>query len=132
MSSKPIPELTELNRPFYDAVQRGELHIQRCDDCDAWVFYPNHWCTACYSANLNWTPCSGSGSVYSFSVVHYAPYESYRDVPYVLATIELEEGPHLMTNLVNCDWKTVVVGMPVRLTTEARAGGFKVPQFEPA
>ena len=132
MTDKALPELDELTQPFYAAIQRDELHIQRCGDCKTWVFYPNHWCTHCYSEQLTWTPCSGRGSVYSFSVVHYVPYPSYSDVPYVLATIELEEGPHLMTNLVNCAWESVAVGMEVQLTTESRAGGFKVPQFEPA
>lgn len=132
MNRKPVPEITELSKPHWDGMQRGELLIQRCADCGAWVFYPSHWCTRCYGQNLPWTACSGRGEVYSFSVVHYPPYESFAEVPYVLATIELEEGVHMMTNVVNCDWRQVKVGMKVKMTLEERAGGFKVPQFEPA
>lgn len=131
MTNKPLPEITDLSRPHWDAMQRGELLIQRCDECQAWVFYPSYWCTSCYAQDLTWTRCSGRGEVYSFSVVHYPPYDSYSEVPYVLATIELEEGVHMMTNLVGCDWQEVRVGMGVRMTLEEREGGFRVPQFEP-
>ena len=131
MSIKPLPEISEIARPFWDAVQLGELKIQQCADCHAWVFYPSLWCTHCYSSNLTWTRCTGLGEVYSFSVVHYPPYESHADVPYVLAIIELDEGPRMMTNVLNCPWRSVRVGMPVRLTFEERHGGFKIPQFEP-
>lgn len=131
MSNKPLPEITELTKPHWDAIQRGQLSVQRCDDCQAWVFYPSHWCTSCYSEKLTWTLCSGKGEVYSFSVVRYPPYDSFAEVPYVLATIELAEGVHMMTNVVNCDPEEVRVGMKVQLTFEERDGGFKVPQFEP-
>ncbi|MCC7122553.1 MAG: OB-fold domain-containing protein [Gammaproteobacteria bacterium] len=133
MNEKPLPRVTALTRPFWDAIQREELHLQRCDECSAWVYYPSAWCRACYSARLTWTPCAGTGSVYSFSIVHYPQSEAFAaDVPYVLAIIELTEGPHLMTNLVNCALDDVRIGLPVRMSVEARAGGFKVPQFEPA
>ena len=132
MSLKPLPEIDELTRPFWDAVQRGSLEIQRCRDCAQWVFYPNAWCTACYGKALEWKPVTGFGSVYSYSVVHYPPYASFAaDVPYVLATIELDEGPHMMTNVVHCAWADVRIGMRVRLCFETRQG-FRIPQFEPA
>ena len=133
MSAKPLPRVTELTRPYWDAIQRGELHLQRCEDCGAWVYYPNPWCRACYSTRLRWTRCAGTGSVYSYSIVHYPPFAAFAaDVPYVLATIALDEGPHLMTNLVNCPLDEVRVELPVRLCFEVRDGGFKIPQFEPA
>jgi uncharacterized protein len=132
VSAKPKPEISDLTRPFWDAVQNDELHLQRCTACSTWIFYPNAWCTACYATELEWAPCSGRGTVWSYSVVYQAPYAAFeRDVPYVLATIRLDEGPQMMTNLVNCPPEMVEVGMPVRFTVETRSGGFKVPQFEP-
>jgi uncharacterized OB-fold protein len=63
-------------------------------------------------------------------VVHYAPLPGYADeVPYVLATVRLREGPQMMTNLVAGDWREVAIGQPVKVCWEARTGGFLVPQF---
>ncbi len=132
MSAKPLPEVSDLTRPFWDAVQKSELHLQRCTVCSAWIYYPSEWCTACYATDLEWLPCSGRGVVWSYSIVHQAPYAAFEgDVPYVLATVRLEEGPQMMTNIVNCSLEAVAVGMAVRLTVEVRGDGFKVPQFEP-
>lgn len=130
-ADKPLPGLNDLTRPFYDACARGELHLQRCNDCQAWVFYPRHWCTACYSPSLQWQAVSGEGELFSYSVVSYAPYPCYDDVPYVLATVRLQEGPQIMTNLIDCDPSQVRVGMAVRVTFEHR-GDLSVPQFRPA
>ncbi len=130
---KPVPEITDISRHFWEAVQRDELCLQRCLACSAWIYYPNRRCTSCYSDELEWQTCSGRGSVWSYSVVHQAPYESYRvDVPYILAMVRLEEGPQMMTNLLNCDPGELEIGLPVVFTTETRSDGFKIPQFQPS
>jgi len=132
VNPKPVPEIDDITRPFWEAVQRRTLELQRCDTCGTWIFYPTAWCTACYSHALSWYPVSGRGSVYSYSVVHHPPFAAFSvDVPYVLATIELEEGPHMMTNIVHCAHETVYVAMAVTVCFEDR-NGFLVPQFEPA
>jgi len=132
MSTKPLPEIDDTSRPFWDAVQNEQLHLQHCGACDSWIFYPSRWCTACYSQDLTWRAASGTGAVWSFSVIHQAPYAAFEvDVPYILATIRLSEGVQMMTNLINCDIDQVTVGMAVQFTTETRTDGFKVPLFEP-
>lgn len=132
MNPKPLPDIDDITRPFWDAVQRRTLALQRCDDCATWIFYPNTWCTACFGRALSWHPVSGRGSVYTYSVVHYPPFEAFAaEVPYVLATVELEEGPHMMTNIVGCHHEAVHVGMRVQICFEDR-NGFLVPQFGPA
>lgn len=132
MNPKPVPEIDDITRPFWEAAQRRTLELQRCDNCGTWIFYPNAWCTACYSRTLSWYPVSGRGNVYSYSIVHHPPFAAFSvDVPYVLATIELEEGPHMMTNIVHCAHEAVYVTMPVTVCFEDR-NGFLVPQFEPA
>ncbi len=132
MNPKPVPDIDLITRPFWDAVQRRTLELQRCDDCAAWIFYPNEWCTSCYGRRLSWRAVSGRGSVYTFSVVHQPPFAAFAaEVPYVLATIELDEGPHMMTNVVNCAPDGVYIGLPVTVCFEDR-NGFLVPQFEPA
>ncbi|HCO44355.1 MAG TPA: hypothetical protein DCZ11_11070 [Gammaproteobacteria bacterium] len=128
--SKLLPDIDDLTRPFWDAAQQRRLVMQRCDDCGAYVWHPQRWCRGCYGQALSWQPLSGAGEVFSYSVVHYAPLPGYaEDVPYVLATVRLKEGPQMMTNVVGVDWRAVFIGQPVKVCWEARAGDFLVPQF---
>lgn len=128
--SKLLPDVDDVTRPFWDAARQRRLVMQRCDACGAYVWHPQPWCRACYGQALSWRPLSGLGEVFSYSVVHYAPLPGYADeVPYVLATVRLREGPQMMTNLVAGDWREVAIGQPVKVCWEARTGGFLVPQF---
>ena len=52
---------------------------------------------------------SGSGEVYSYSIMRRA------EVPYAIAYVRLSEGATMMTNIVDCDFDEIKVGMPVRL-----------------
>ena len=75
---------------------------------------------------------SGQAELFTYSVVHYAPLPGYADdVPYVLATVRLAEGPQMMTNIVGCDWQQVRIGQRLALCWEERGGGIRVPQFTP-
>ena len=130
MSDKPIPEVSDAGRPYWAAAENGELQLQKCLSCGRYIFYPRHWCPFCLKLDLTWERVSGRAEVYSFSIVHQSPMESYQ-APYALAIVSLPEGPRMMTNIVNCDVADVRVGMPVRVTFEKRSGGFTVPQFEP-
>jgi len=131
VTEKPVPVVSEVAKPYWDAAQREELFLQRCNTCGKAAFYPRHWCPHCLALETSWEKASGDGRVHSFSVVYQAPFDAYKaDAPYVLALIELAEGPVMMSNLLNCDPEIVRVGMPVRVCFEERAGGFKIPQFE--
>lgn len=133
MIDKPIPEMSEIARPYWDAAQREELYIQRCRSCGAAIFYPRHWCPGCFSHDLSWEKASGTGALVSYSIIYQAPFESYAsDESYVLGIIKLAEGPQMMTNIINCRPEDVRVGMAVEVTFETRKEGFKVPQFQPA
>ncbi|MCG2634878.1 MAG: Zn-ribbon domain-containing OB-fold protein [Gammaproteobacteria bacterium] len=132
MNTKPIPEMSDLSRHYWEQAQREALVLQRCTRCGTYQFYPRAWCTSCFCQELEWTPVSGRAEVFSFSIVHYPPFESYTDsVPYILATVKLEEGPQMMCNLLECDLDAVRVGLPVQVCYEVREGDFKVPQFRP-
>lgn len=129
--AKPQPKITPGAAHYWDCATRERFVIPKCKDCDAVFFYPRVWCPFCFSQNLDWHQASGNGKVYSFSIVHQAPFPAYKnDVPYVLAVIELEEGPRMMANVLHCDPYSVVVDMPVRVTFESR-GDMKIPQFQP-
>lgn len=131
MSAKPLPRVTEVTRPYWDAARQERLLLQRCTACATYIHYPRPWCPSCWSADLEWLDSPGRGRVHTFSVVHQPPFDAFRDVPYVLAVIKLEEGPQIMANVVNIDPAEVHVDLPVRVCFEEREGGFRIPQFEP-
>lgn len=129
---KPLPKITPGAELFWDYCRGEKLVLPFCNQCAAFFYYPRTWCPSCFNQDLHWKPVSGRGVVHSFSVIHQSPMPSFdADVPYVLAIIELAEGPRMLTNIVNCDVNAVVVDMPVNVVFEKR-GNMKVPQFEPA
>ncbi|RLA39649.1 MAG: nucleic acid-binding protein [Gammaproteobacteria bacterium] len=129
--AKPQPRITPWAAPLWEACAQGKLSLPYCSQCEASFYYPRQWCPQCFNQDLSWLELSGRGKVYSFSVVHQSPLPSYQDdVPYVLAIIELEEGPRMMTNILNCDVDKVRVDMPVEVTFEER-GDMTIPQFQP-
>lgn len=131
MKHRPLPEIDEANRPYWDAARRGELLLPRCEACGGFFFPPRSWCPHCYSQKLGWARASGLGSVASFTKLYITSIKDYAsEFPYVLATVKLAEGPQLMTNIVNCDPESVRVGSAVKVAFEERAEGVVVPQFQ--
>lgn len=130
---KPVPVPDKLSAPFWEGLRQGELRLQRCRSCGHRQFYPRGWCTACASLELAWEPASGRGEVYSFTVIrrHMAPWW-VRELPYVVAVVQLEEGPRLMTNVIGTDPNTVRIGLTVVLEPVPAADGTVLPLFKPA
>jgi len=81
---------------------------------------------------VSWEEARGTGTVYTFSVVHRNDLPPFNErVPYVAAVVELDEGPRMMTNVVDCDVATVRVGMPVEVTFRAIDDTVTIPVFRP-
>jgi uncharacterized OB-fold protein len=117
--SRPLPRPSPLTQPFWDGAGRHELWVQRCGECGTYLFYPRRLCTACGSAELEWEQVSGRGTVFTYTVAHRPTHPAFADrVPYVIAVVELEEGPKLTTNIVNADLADVRIGLPVEATYE--------------
>ncbi|MBC7780409.1 MAG: Zn-ribbon domain-containing OB-fold protein [Proteobacteria bacterium] len=129
---RPLPVPDAATEPYWAAARAHRLVMPRCLECDHFHFYPRTLCPQCGSARLEWSACTGNGEVYSFTVVHRAPSPAFApDVPYVVATVALDEGPHLMTNLVNCAPATVAIGLPVRVVFRRASDEITLPMFEP-
>jgi uncharacterized OB-fold protein len=127
----PTPDID--TQPFWDAAKEHKLLVKRCGACGAHFHYPRPFCPKCWSADVSWVEASGRGTVYTFSVVHQndlPPWPSR--VPYVAAIVELEEGPRLMSMVVECEHDAVECGLPVEVTFEVRDDEFTVPVFRPA
>ena len=130
---KPLPEPSAISAPFWEGLRAGELNLQRCLECERHVFYPRSVCPHCLSNRLEWTAASGRGRVYSYTVVRRAMNPAFAaDVPYVFAIVELDEGPRMTTNIVNCGSDEVRVDMPVKATYDNVTPEMALLKFEPA
>ena len=130
---KPLPRPTAASLPFWEAAKRHELQIQQCGSCGAHIFYPREVCPGCLSSNLQWIKVSGKGTVYSYTIAEAPTHPAFtEDVPYVIAIVELAEGPHLTTNITGCKPGEVRVGMPVVATFDAVTPEVTLVKFRPA
>ena len=135
--SKPLPAITTEAKPFWDAAAQQKLIIQRCHDCNAWVWTPRPSCNECGSEKVEWTPMSGKGEVYSFTVIRQVvgrtTSKSFKpDIPYVIAWVDLAEGPRLITNIIGCPVEDVKLGMKVTVQFEKASEKVWLPKFRPA
>ena len=130
---KPLPDVTPLTEPFWDGARAGELRIQRCAACARYFFYPRRYCPHCGSADVHWTAISGRGSLYSYIICYHAA-PGYEDAtPYVIAIVELDEGPRMLANLsdVEPEPDRLPLDMRLNVTFEAR-GNMIIPIFRPS
>jgi uncharacterized protein len=127
---KPLPKPSATSRPFWDAAKRHELTLQRCGGCHAFIYYPRDRCPHCLSDQLQWQPVSGRGKVYSYTVVRHASTRSFSDKPYVLAIVELDEGPRMTTN-IEAPPEAVKVGMPVTVCFDDVTPDRTLVKFKP-
>jgi len=129
---KPLPTKSRDGAQFWEATRRHELVTQHCPDCNKHQFPPRRLCVHCGGRRVGWKKVSGKGEIYSFTVVHRAPEQSFLgDVPYVVAVIDLAEGGRMMTNIVDYPVDQVRVGMAVtavfdKVTDEVTLVKFRV------
>ena len=120
MSTRPIPPTSELTKPYWDAARRGELTLQRCERCGQRPFPPRAHCPGCGASSLSWAPVSGRGIVHSYTVAYRAPHPVFAgQLPLIVAIVQLEEGPRMVTNIVGCDPAELEVGLAVKTCFES-------------
>jgi len=113
MSTIPIPLDTD---QFWQAARPLGFALPRCLECHEFHFYPQPACPFCGSQSLELAQTPGEGEVYSYTVVYRAPAENFRaDVPYIIAIIRTDVGPHLMTRLCELPPEDVLIGMRVKV-----------------
>lgn len=131
-NAKPIPRIDEESKGYWEACGRGELYVQRCRDCDTLRHYPRALCPSCLSEQVEWIRCSGRGKVYTFTVTYQNQAPGFRDqLPYVLAYVELDEGPRMLTNIVDCEPGSVEIGMAVQVAFDELTDEIALPKFRP-
>ena len=131
--NKPLPMPNPVTEGFWKAAKRHELSIQRCMSCNDYIFPPREICPRCMSLNLEWIRASGKGKIFSYTVVRVSPHPSFStDIPYIVAIIELDEGPHLMSNLINCKIEDVKLNMPVTAVFDDVTSEVSLVKFRPS
>jgi uncharacterized protein len=129
---RPAPAIEPESARYWSAAHEGRLLVQRCEACGAYQLYPRDHCISC-GGPVDWVEASGRGTVYSFTVIRQNYSRPFRDqLPYVVALVDLEEGPRLMTNIVGCDADDLSIGMAVRATFEEVSEEAGIALFEPA
>jgi uncharacterized OB-fold protein len=110
---RPMPRASWLTEPFWNAAAVGNLVIQRCERCTKLFFRPEAACPHCLSQEWDWEIMGGRGAIHSYTVV-YRPAIPEMRVPYVVADVRLDEGVHMMTNIIGCEPESVAIGRRVR------------------
>jgi len=121
----PSPGSGPDNEAFIAGAREGRLLLRHCDDCGKTHWYPRAVCPHCLSSNTQWKPASGRGTVYSHSTMQRV------EPPYTLAYVTLDEGPTLLTNLVDAGPEGWRIGMPVQVRFVPTDDGTPMPVFAP-
>jgi uncharacterized OB-fold protein len=128
MSHRPLPAPTPLTQEFWDAAREERLLYARCDDCGAAQFPREIACTSCLSRNVRWVEASGRGTLYSYTVIHRAPFPDF-PVPTVMAQVVLEEGPAIFSGIVDADPEDLACDLPVEVVFEPQDERITLPMF---
>ncbi|MFP4625879.1 MAG: Zn-ribbon domain-containing OB-fold protein [Natronomonas sp.] len=135
----PTPDVNPETEPFWDATGDGQLLIQRCGECDRIYYYPRARCPDCAADTTEWMEASGRGEIYSYTITHGGVGHPYAEAtPFVLAYVELEEGPRVLTNIVCAGLEDgadpLSVGQSVEVVfddTDDEDDDYALPRFTP-
>jgi len=127
-----VPKSNGLTAPYWEGARQGRLMVQHCRAC-GWMWHPpTPICNACQSSDIEWRESSGLGEVYSHTTVHHAAHVAMQGrTPYLVALVQLEEGPRIVANIQDCPMEEVRIGMKVEVTFEEISPGVILPQFRP-
>jgi len=121
------PAMNPGDEPYFQAAAEGKLLIKKCNACGEVHHYPRALCPFCFSEKVEWVQAKGTGEIYTYSVTRRGG-----PVPYCIAYVTLDEGPKMMTNIVDTDLDTIKCGQKVKVVFKKTEGGASVPVFTPA
>lgn len=127
-----LPRVTDVNRPFFAAAARGQLVLPRCELCDEVFFYPRQACPTCHGREMGWVDASGRGVVRVAVPVHRPPWNDLpRPAPYVIALVELEEGPMMLSTIEGAEPDATRAGLSVQAVFEHVRDDLGLVRFAP-
>jgi uncharacterized OB-fold protein len=118
------PMLNPGDEKYFDAAKEGRLLYGRCKACSEAHHYPRMICPFCWSDAVDWAASAGMGSIYTFSVTRRGA-----GAPYCIAYVSLDEGPTVMTNIVDCNLDDVRIGQRVKVVFKRSEGDYAIPMF---
>jgi uncharacterized OB-fold protein len=125
----PIPDAE--SEPFWSGTLDGKLLVQECSVCAQRQLYGRSLCTNCHSAALSWVETSGKGTIHSRTIIRQNPSRSFKHmILFVVALIDLDEGPRMMSNVIGTPAEEVQIGDRVRVTFEKASDAAALPLFE--
>lgn len=128
----PYPVPNPDNQGFWDGCARHELRLQRCTACRRWRHHPRPMCPACGALAYEWARASGRGVIHTFTIVHRPTLPAFEArLPYNIVVVRLDEGPLMVSNLIDCAPGAIHIGMPVEVAFEPLGDGIVLPKFRP-
>ena len=132
---RELPTVEDESRPYWKAAADGTLLIKQCNACGAVHHYPRPFCPTCWSEDVVWHECSGKGTVYTYSTIFrndLPPFDAWG--AYIAAVVQLEEGPRLMTNIIDCPQtpEALVLDMPLEVAFTKMDDDITLALFRPA
>ncbi len=129
---KPLPRPQALDMPYWEGLKKRELRMQKCSDCGHIWFPPAPGCPKCLSTNYEWAKLSGKGKVWSWSIFYQVYYKSFADeIPYNVIQVQVEEGPIMISNMVECKNEDIKCDMPVEIVFDDVTEQVTLPKFKP-
>ncbi len=131
---KPLPQPTPETQHFWDGCRDGKLLLQRCKDTGKAYFPPRPFSPYTGSRDVEVFEATGKAKLFSY-VINHRPAKGFEDeAPYAIAVVELEEGPRMMTNIVDCEQtpEALVLDMPLEVAFETATDEITLPKFRPA
>ena len=126
----PVPANDPDSTPYWAALDQHRLILKRCGACGKAHFYPRELCPYCHADDLTWVEASGRGAIYSFTVCRRPAGPAFAaEIPYVVALVDLAEGPRMMTRILG-DPAAVAIGRAVRVRFERQNETLVFPFFE--
>jgi len=120
------PAMNPGDEPYFAAAAEGRLMLKTCAACHETHHYPRSLCPFCWSPDVAWSEAQGSGVIYTFSITRRGA-----GAPYCIAYVTLDEGPTMLTNVVDVDLDSVRIGQRVQVVFKKSEGGVSIPMFTP-
>jgi uncharacterized OB-fold protein len=126
----PLPAVDSDSRPFWDGVSQGKLRLQQCDVCHRSIFYPRSHCPQCGADVITWRDAAGTGTIYSYTVVHqgFGPFAA--QTPFAVALIDLDEGARMLSRITGSSPGEIRIGQRVRVAFVRADPNLTLPYFE--
>lgn len=129
---KPLPRPTAWSKPFWEAAKQHKLVLKKCKACGHIDHPPYLYCTSCSGEDSEWIEASGKARLYAYAVNTYAvPFPFMEDLPYVLAMVDLPEGPRMISNVVGCSPKELRNGMELEVIFDQVSPDVVLPKWRP-